>query len=100
MALRTAALAGIVIAVIVAACGGGGDSADPSPQQEVTINFTTDATENDIDVVRDVLRTHGDLLEYLVMESFPVVGRAFLRSNSIEFCREVVTALEVRDLPP
>ncbi len=89
----------LLVAVMAMACGGDGqDSADgPSDggdRYEVTVRFNTSVTQEDIDAVEARLRGYDDGLDFVVMESFPPVGRAILTVYSAGFCATVESELE------
>jgi hypothetical protein len=88
-------LGSLVVLVAVAAAalaltGGGEDG----PSYEVTVQFTTDATQSDIDATDGILRAYDRNLSYLLQETFPPTGRASLRSNVSAFCDTVRRKLE------
>jgi hypothetical protein len=61
---------------------------------DVTVHFNTSATQDDIDEVAALLRTYDDELEeFVVMESFPPVGRALLK-DGLNLCPALSGALE------
>ncbi len=60
----------------------------------VTVQFTTEATQDDMFDVGAFLRTFDDDLEYLIMEIFPPIGRAVLTTDAADFCQTVEAALE------
>ena len=80
-----------VLLVVGVACGGGG-----APEFEVVVSFNTSATQDDIDEVGDLLRSYDKDLEFLIQESFPPTGRAFLSSDVANFCRTVEPELEAK----
>jgi hypothetical protein len=63
-------------------------------QYEVTINFNTSVTPDDLAGIEPLLRAYGDDLEYAVMESWPPIGRALLMTGAPDFCRTVEAELE------
>jgi hypothetical protein len=65
-------------------------------QYEVTVGFNTSVTQDDYDEVGAVLRAHGDELEYVIMESWPPVGRALLATDVADFCQTVEAELEAK----
>jgi hypothetical protein len=88
-------LGSLVVLVAVAAgalvlTGAGEDG----PSYEVSVLFTTDATQSDIDATDGVLRAYDRNLSYLLQETFPPTGRATLRSNVSAFCDMVVRQIE------
>ncbi len=94
---RMAAAAGLIVAVAVlgvvagvsSGCGAGGDA----PQFEVSVQFTTEVTQDDMDEAGAFLRTFDDDLEYLILEIFPPIGRAVVTTEAAGFCRTVETEL-------
>jgi hypothetical protein len=62
----------------------------------VTVGFNTTVTQDDIDEAGAVLRAYDDELEYVVMESWPPVGRALLASEVADFCQTVEAELEAK----
>ena len=79
-----------LLLVVGVACGGG------APEFEVVVSFSTSATQDDIDEVGDLLRSYDKDLEFLIQESFPPTGRAFLSTDVANFCRTVVPELEAK----
>lgn len=63
---------------------------------EVTVGFNTTVTQDDIDEAGAVLRAYDDELEYVVMESWPPVGRALLATDVADFCQTVEAELEAK----
>ncbi len=97
---RMAAAAGLIVAVAVlgivagvsSGCGAGGDA----PQFEVSVQFTTEATQDDMDEAGAFLRTFDDDLEYLILEIFPPIGRAVVTTEAAGFCQTVEAELRVK----
>lgn len=69
-------------------------NADETARYEVTVQFNTTVTQDDLDEVDSFLRTFDDDLEFLVMEVFPPIGRAVLATDAPDFCQTVKAALE------
>jgi inhibitor of cysteine peptidase len=92
-------LGGLVLAVVL---GGGatlalasqGSATDGQAQYEVDIRFNTSVTQEDINEADAILRAFDDDLDFLVLESFPPIGRAFLETDEPNFCSTVTAALE------
>ncbi len=63
---------------------------------EVTVGFNTTVTQDDIDEAGAVLRAYDDELEYVVMESWPPIGRALLATEVADFCQTVEAELEAK----
>ncbi len=94
---RKAAAAGLIVAVAVlgvvagvsSGCGAGGGA----PEFEVSVQFTTEATQDDMEEAGAFLRTFDDDLEYLILEIFPPIGRAVVTTEAAGFCQTVETEL-------
>ena len=71
-------------------------TADEAAQYEVTVQFNTSVTQDDLSESEGVLRTYGDGLDYVIMESFPPVGRAVLATDAPGFCQTVQAQLEAK----
>jgi hypothetical protein len=69
-------------------------SADGAAQYEVTVQFNTAATQDDLSETEGLLRTYDDGVDYVIMESFPPVGRALLATDAPDFCQTVEAQLE------
>ena len=63
---------------------------------EVTVGFNTSVTQDDHDEVSAVLRAYDDELEYVIMESWPPIGRALLTTDVADFCQTVEAELEAK----
>ncbi len=63
---------------------------------EVTVGFNTSVTQDDIDEAGAVLRAYDDELEFVVMESWPPIGRALLTTDVADFCQTVEAELEAK----
>jgi len=63
---------------------------------EVTVGFNTSVTQDDYDEVSAVLRAYDDELEYVIMESWPPIGRALLTTDVADFCQTVEAELEAK----
>jgi hypothetical protein len=86
--IMTVAIVGVV-AGLSSGCGSG----DDAPRFDVSVQFTTEATQDDIDEVGDFLRTFDDDLEYLILEVSPPIGQAVVTTEAADFCQTVGTEL-------
>ncbi len=90
------AAAGLVAVAVVAAVTGvssGCGSGDDARRFDASVQFTTEATQDDIFEVGAFLRTFDDDLEYLILEIFPPIGRAVVTTEAADFCQTVETEL-------
>jgi hypothetical protein len=77
-------------------------AASPTPstggaaRYEVTVGFNTSVTSDDIDEAGALLRAYDDELEFLIMESWPPIGRALLTTDVADFCQTVEAELEAK----
>jgi hypothetical protein len=112
----TVVLAVVAGSLLLAACGDGEEeatatatataiaspAASPTPstggatRYEVSVGFNTSVTQDDIDEVGALLRAYDDELEYVVMESWPPIGRALLTTDVVDFCQTVEAELEAK----
>jgi hypothetical protein len=69
-------------------------TAGDAAQYEVTVDFNTSVTQEDLAGIESSLRAYGDDLEYVIMESWPPVGRALLATDASDFCRTVEAEFE------
>jgi hypothetical protein len=69
---------------------------DEAAQYEVTVQFNTSATQDNLFETEALLRAYDDGLEYVIMESFPPIGRAMLATNAPDFCQTVEAELEAK----
>lgn len=69
-------------------------SAGEAAQYEVTLNFNASVTRDDLAGIEPLLRAYDDDLEYVIMESFPPVGRVLLTTDAPDFCQTVEAQLE------
>ncbi len=91
------AAAGLIVAVaivgVVAGVSSGCGSGDDARRFDVSVQFTTEATQDDMFDVGAFLRTFDDDLEYLILEIFPPIGRAVVTTEAADFCQTVETEL-------
>jgi hypothetical protein len=73
-----------------------GSDADETARYEVTVQFNTTVTQDDLDEAGSLLRTFDDDVDFLIMEIFPPIGRAVLATDAPDFCRTVEAALEAK----
>ena len=71
-------------------------TAGGAPQYEVTVQFNTSVTQDDIDEAAALLRAYDEDLEFLIMEIWPPIGRALLATNVPDFCQTVEAELEAK----
>jgi pyruvate/2-oxoglutarate dehydrogenase complex dihydrolipoamide acyltransferase (E2) component len=115
-------LVGICLVVLAAACEEGEEEAAATPtatatatatamasptesptptasgaaRYEVTVRFNTSVTQDDIDEASALLRAYDDDLEFVIMESWPPIGRALLATNVADFCQTVEAELNAK----
>ena len=73
-----------------------GSDADETARYEVTVQFNTTVTQDDLDEARALLRTYDDDVDFLIMEIFPPIGRAVVTTEAAAFCPTVEAALEAK----
>ena len=73
-----------------------GSDADETARYEVTVQFNTSVTQDDLDEAGSLLRTFDDDVDFLILEIFPPIGRAVLATDAPDFCRTVEAALEAK----
>ena len=71
-------------------------TASGAPRYEVTVHFNTLVTQDDIDEAAVLLGDYDHDLEFLIMESFPPIGRALLATNAPQFCSMAEAQLEAK----
>jgi len=71
-------------------------TAGEATQYEATVHFNTSVTQDDIDEASALLRAYDQDLEFLIMESWPPIGRALLATDAPDFCEAVQAELEAR----
>ncbi len=81
---------GIVLAILLSQASDG----DSTAQYEVTAQFNSSVTQDDLGEVGALLRGYDEDVEFLVMEIFPPIGRAVLATDVPDFCRTVQAELE------
>ena len=70
-----------------------GSDADETARYEVTVQFNTTVTQDDLDEAGSLLGAYDDDLEFVIMEIFPPIGRAVLATDAPDFCQTVETEL-------
>ncbi len=86
-------IVGAVLGTVVAISLVQRSNADETAQYEVTVQFNTTVTQDDLDEAGSLLRTFDDGVDFLVMEIFPPIGRAVLTTDATGFCQMVETEL-------
>ncbi len=69
-------------------------TAGGAARYEVKVGFNTSVTQDDIDEASALLRAYDDDLEFVIMESWPPIGRALLATNVADFCQTVEAELK------
>jgi hypothetical protein len=87
------AVVGTVLGISLGRASGGSEAA----QYEVTLLFNASVTQQDIEETEALLGTFDTDPEYVIMESFPPVGRAVMASDASDFCQKVRAELEAKD---
>ena len=91
---RKASAAGLIVAVaivgVVAGASSGCGSGDDAPRFDISVQFTAEATDQDIFDVGFFLLTFDDV-EFLTTEGFPRIGRAVVTTDAADFCQTVET---------
>ena len=97
---RKASAAGLIMAVaivgVLAGVSSGCGSGDDARRFDVSVQFTTEATQDDIFDVGTFLRTFDDELEYLILEIFPPLGLAVVTTEAADFCQTMESELGAR----
>jgi hypothetical protein len=70
--------------------------ADETARYEVTVQFNSTVTQDDLDEAGSLLRTFDADVDFLIMEIFPPVGRAVLATDAPDFCQTVEAQLEAK----
>ena len=68
-------------------------NADDTARYEVTVQFNTTVTQDDLDEAGALLRTFDDDVDFLIMEIFPPIGRAVVTTEAADFCQTLETEL-------
>ncbi len=68
-------------------------NADDTTRYEVTVQFNTTVTQDDLNEAGALLGTYDNDLEFLIMEIFPPIGHAVLTTDATGFCPMVETEL-------
>ena len=68
-------------------------NADDTARYEVTVQFNTTVTQDDLNEAGALLRTYDNDLEFLIMEIFPPIGRAVVTTEAADFCQTLETEL-------
>lgn len=92
--IRLAFVGAVLLASVAGACGSEAD--EETTRYEVTVLFDTSVTQDDLDEVETVLRSYDEDMEYVIQESFPPIGRAFLTSDAADFCSTIEAELEAK----
>ena len=71
-------------------------NADDTARYEVTVQFNTTVTQDDLNEAGALLGTYDNDLEFLIMEIFPPIGRAVLVTDAPDFCQTVEAKLEAK----
>lgn len=66
---------------------------EEAARYEVTVNFNTSVTQDDIDEVGGLLRVYDEDLDFVVLEIWPPIGRALLATDMPDFCQTVEAEL-------
>ena len=91
MAAGLPIVVGAALAAILGLSCAGGSGGSGTAQYEVTVWFNTTVTQDDIDEVDTLLRTFDGDMEFIIMESFPPIGRAVMAAEASGFCQTVET---------
>ena len=70
-----------------------GSEADETARYEVTVQFNTTVTQDDLNEAGALLGTYDNDLEFLIMEIFPPIGRAVVTTEAADFCQTLETEL-------
>ena len=68
-------------------------NADDTARYEVTVQFNTTVTQDDLDEAGALLRTFDEDVDFLILEIFPPIGRAVVTTEAADFCQTVETEL-------
>ena len=81
--------AAVVLGVVLASSACGSDGG----QLEVSVQFSADANQDEMEEVGAFLRMFDDDLEFVILEIFPPIGRAAVTTDDPDFCKMVATKL-------
>ncbi len=76
--------------------GGDGDSAAEkagAAHYEVLVRFNTSVEQGDIDATSDLLRAYDPSLDFMIQESWPPTGVAYLQTDTLNFCDTITNEL-------
>jgi hypothetical protein len=65
-------------------------------EYQVTVSFNETVTQPDMDAVHDLLREYDEDVDFLIQESFPPTGVAYLKTDDEEFCSTIEAELSGR----
>jgi hypothetical protein len=86
--LATAVLFGLAFAA--ATCG------SDVTEYQVTVSFNETVTQPNMDAVHDLLREYDEDVDFLIQESFPPTGVAYVKTDDEEFCSTIEAELSGR----
>ncbi len=89
-------IVGVVLGIALAISLVQRSNADETARYEVTVQFNTSVTQDDIAEAGALLGTYDDDLEFLIMEIFPPIGRAVLVTDAPDFCQTVEAKREAK----
>ena len=92
--VRVALVGALLVVGLTSGCGS--EAGDAVVRYEVTVRFNTSVTQGDLDEVDAILRSYDEDLEFLIQESFPPTGRAFLATDAPDFCPTIEADLEAK----
>ena len=74
----------------------GGVAVDPAggPINQISVDFTADVTQADMDAVSEIIRSYDGGADVLILERFPPAASALVHHDSPNFCEEIVAQLE------
>ena len=91
---RVAAGLMVILGVVLGSALVNWSDADETARYEVTVQFNTSVTQDDLDEAGSLLRTFDDDVDFLILEIFPPIGRAVLATDAPDICPTVKAALE------
>ena len=68
-------------------------NADDTARYEVTVQFNTTVTQDDLNEAGALLRSFDEDVDFLILEIFPPIGRAVVTTEAADFCQTVETEL-------